>query len=107
MKDENGNLVAVTLFESYLSKFLLENQDFFKPVYLKILSGIERLCLFNENNAPFQRALFAVFSLLRMSHPEATSIDYIKKNYDLFLSNPLFIKPFCDTIMKNKHLVIN
>lgn len=39
--DEKNNLVMVCLFETYLSKFIIENPEFYQSIYINALDSIE------------------------------------------------------------------
>jgi hypothetical protein len=41
--DEKNNLVFVTIFESHLAKFVLDNPQFYQDAYQKILHGLHQV----------------------------------------------------------------
>lgn len=100
MKDSKGNLIKVTLFESYLSKYLIEHPEYFIGVYQKILGFIQQIEQLNQANAAFERTMFALFSLLTHEHPHKNLDDLIQQ-FDLIAVNS-FLKLFCDNILNNK-----
>ncbi len=67
--DERRNLVSVTLFESYLAKFILEHPVHYQDAYLKLFDALRPLCATND------RIQHAVFSLLQVQYPEYTLFD--------------------------------
>ncbi|MDF1678031.1 MAG: hypothetical protein P1U32_04980 [Legionellaceae bacterium] len=67
--DERRNPVSVTLFESYLAKFILEHPAHYQGAYLKLFDALKPACALQD------RIQHAVFSLLQAQHPEYTSFD--------------------------------
>ncbi|MFA6303588.1 MAG: hypothetical protein WC627_10740 [Legionella sp.] len=98
MKDSQGNLINVTIFESYFSKYLIEHPDFFKPVYMKIIDSIQELTLLNSSNSKFDRVIFSIFSILPSEFAGYNTIDDLKSKFNLFACN-YFFKLFCDRIL--------
>ena len=107
MKDSKGNLIQVTIFESYLSKYLIENPEYFESIYQRIFSAIQEIELFNKNNRFFDRTLFSILSLLQDKYPGYNDINSLKDKFDLMPSN-YFIKLFCDYILNKTqfHLML-
>ena len=65
--DEKNNLISLTLFESYLAKFILEHPEIYQTAFLKLLRGIQ------SASAHQERACYGVFSLLSQAYPEYQS----------------------------------
>lgn len=105
MKDSKGNLIKVTLFESYLSKYLIEHPEYFISVYQKILGFIQQIEQLNQGNPAFERTMFGLFSLLTYEHPHKNLDDLIEQ-FDLIAVNS-FLKLFCDSILNNKAFELN
>lgn len=68
--DQNRNHIDTTLFETYLSKVIVENTIFFKPVFIKINETIDHLINSNKANNRLDRALYALFSDLTQRFPK-------------------------------------
>lgn len=98
MKDSNGNLIKVTLFESYLTKFLIEHPDFFKSTYLKIFSQIQNIYALNEKVASFHRATYSIESLFQAEYSSYKNIADICQKFDLFAAG-YYLKLYCDAIL--------
>lgn len=102
VKDDKGNLIKVTFFESYLSKYLIEHPEYFIDVYQKILNFIQQMEQLNQHNPAVERTLFSIFSILRYDYPHSSLTD-LKEQFDLVAVNS-FIKLFCDCILNNQAL---
>ncbi|WP_133130573.1 hypothetical protein [Legionella yabuuchiae] len=83
--DEKNNLVFVTLFESYLAKFVLEHPEFYSSAYKKLLISLERLLnIENEtlqrilstkpHSLDLDRVLFSIFSQLKTQYSRYDSL---------------------------------
>jgi hypothetical protein len=110
--DEKNNLVVVTLFESYLAKFVLENPKFYQTVYYKIFDAIENylkedleknrdLDLFLRNGPPnfsASRYIYSVFSRVNSLYPGQDSFETLKSNFHL-LAADYFIKLISDELL--------
>lgn len=105
MKDSQGNVIEVTLFESYLSKYLIENPKFFEPVYQKILTAIQEIETLNQSNNRFNRVMFSIYSLLLLEFEEFKNIQDLKDNFNLFAANH-FIRVFSDNIVKTNLITV-
>ncbi len=94
-RDERNNIVSITLFESYLAKFTLDNQSHAKVFYQKLLVGIEKyfqdpksneaLQQFIQNktkNYSLERHLFNVFSQVSI-YPGQDSFKNMINNFHL------------------------
>lgn len=104
MIDDKGNLIAVTLFESYLSHYLIKNSHHFEAVYQKILLLLQEIEELNKNNSSFDRIMFNINSLLEQQY-QYNSIEQLRKNFNLFAAN-YFIKLFCEYIVHNPKLTL-
>ena len=110
--DEKNNLVVVTLFESYLAKFVLENPRFYQGVYYKIFDAIANyllespeknidLQLFLQNgptNFTVSRYIYGVFSRVNSFYPEHHSFETLKSNFNL-LAADYFVKLISDELL--------
>ena len=117
-RDNKNNVVVVTLFETYLAKFVLENPRFYKDIYCTIFDGISRyiadlkqrcdenqtikaLPLDKQRPFDFSRKLFAIFSQVNSSYPEHSSLEQLKINFNLQPSD-FFIKLVADELLSTK-----
>ena len=107
--DEKNNLVVVTLFETHLAKFILENPRFYKEVFLKVINMLEgylskdepRLKTYFERKGPrydLDRHLYTLFSRLTEHYPEQNSFESLKAHFSLS-SADYFIKLVTDDIL--------
>ena len=109
--DEKNNLVVVTLFESYLSRFVLENPRFYQGIYSKVFDAIHSY-LYDDpkNNLALQtflsistpnfdtdRYIFSVFSKVNAAFPGYNSFETLKRNFNLRPSY-YFIKILLDEL---------
>lgn len=97
--DSQGNVTDATLFESYLSKHLIENTEFFKPVYFKILDAIHNLAELNKSNKWFNRVMYMLDSTMRMTYEESPSPQELKEPFKLHMVTH-YITLFCDLFLK-------
>jgi hypothetical protein len=97
--DSKKNIVAVTLFESYLSRFILENTDFYKIIYIKILDALSDFIAKNRQNTSQQRFLSILFFELNRDFHGCDSFENLKKNFCLAAAD-LCIKKCADTYLK-------
>lgn len=75
--DEKKNLVSMTIFESYLSKFILDHPGLYQNVFLKLLDKIQLAAAGQE------RIQFNVFSLLTQTYPEHCSFECLHERFNL------------------------
>jgi|688.fasta_scaffold231110_2 hypothetical protein len=73
-KDIHGNLVELTLYESYLSHAILNDENLYKKLFLEIMSLI-REAIQRSDSSSYNRKLFSIFSLLQDEFPGYNSID--------------------------------
>ena len=106
MKDLYGNMISVTIFESNLSKYLLDNPQFFIPLYTKIFEAIERVIQANQHVPSFDRALFSVFTFLASKKRPQRSVKDITQNFDLLAANDFF-KSFCDSFFSDGPMTLH
>lgn len=90
--DAKGNLVVVTLFETYLAKFILEHDAYYKNAYMKLIDGIERylnshvfLAAMTRIDEKYSNArhLHALFSQMNISYPGIDSFETLKHDFNL------------------------
>ncbi|HBI21634.1 MAG TPA: hypothetical protein DDY37_03460 [Legionella sp.] len=110
--DEKNNLIAVTLFETYLSKFTLEHPEFYQTTYCKVFQAIDDYLHKNSSeNTTLQaflqkkpthynldRHLFSVFSRLSGQFPEQTSFVTLNSSFTL-QSADYFVKLIIDDFL--------
>lgn len=110
-RDVKNNLVVVTLFESYLSKFILENTQFYQDIYFKLFNRIESLIKDNpEQHAAIiaffkgkagltmSRYRFSIFTRVNACYPGYDSLDALRTNFKLHPSEE-FIKIIGDELL--------
>ncbi|MFZ4077485.1 MAG: hypothetical protein ACOYKA_05815 [Legionellaceae bacterium] len=113
--DEKGNCVAFTLFESYLSQFILEHPHFYQDVFFKVFDTIERflskdeprLKVFIEKKGrgyDIERHIYTLFSRLNEQYPEQTSFETLKTHFSLS-SADYFIKLVTDDFLSSPCLL--
>jgi hypothetical protein len=102
MKDAAGNLINLTIFESFLSKYLIENSQFFEPVLQKIFTHIEKIITENKDERSFDRVLYGVLSAVNDAYPGHTTIESLRKNFDL-LTATYFLKLVFDCQLLSKY----
>lgn len=92
LSDKKGNLVVVTIFETYLAKFILEHSDFYQAPYLKIIEGIQRYLssrLFlaamirQDERYSLPRHVYSLFSRVNDCFPGIDSFDALKARFTL------------------------
>lgn len=76
-KDQKGNLVVVTLFESYLAKFILENPRLYQAAFLKLFHALKGS--FQESD----RIQFSIFTLLNTQYPGFNSFESFETDFSL------------------------
>jgi len=105
--DDKGNRVFVTLFESYLAKFVLEHPKFYQEPYIKILpiilsrlKDLETKETFKAflGNTSLDRRLYSIFSLLNSSYSNYDSIEKLVDNFYLPAAD-YFLKLIADYIL--------
>lgn len=111
-RDEKNNYVVVTLFETYLARFILENPRFYKDIYCKLIDRIHSLVEENPKtnkilsgflqdkpkDFDLSRYMFMVFSRINSSYPGHESIELLKSNFYLLAAN-YFIKIIADELL--------
>jgi hypothetical protein len=106
--DEKNNLVFITIFESHLAKFVLDNPQFYQDAYQKILHGLQHVLTqpndkikkFIETRGPtydLKRHIFLIFSRLGEAYPTYDSFDKIYRRFNLCVADYL-IKLLADDI---------
>lgn len=99
MKDSLGNIISATLFESYLSQYLIEHPEYFEPVYQKILASIEAINAQNATDPLHDRMMYNITSLMMQEFKEFENIQSLREKPNLFTIN-YFFKSFCDSFLK-------
>lgn len=99
MKDSEGNIIEVTLFESYLAKYLIEHPEFFTPVYEKILKSLEAIHELNTPDSNYDRLMYSLYSVMKDQFPGFKGLQFLKDSPDLFAMN-YFLKLYCDYFLK-------
>lgn len=100
MKDVKKNLICVTVFESYLSKFLVENAHYFEPVYQKIINAIQKVIFLNQSDRTFDRIMYGVDSLMREEFNDFKGLQSLNENFNLYEIN-YYLKLLCDNVFKS------
>lgn len=91
VKDEKDNYIEVTLFESYLSLFIVNHPEFYRDIYFKLFDAIETFIKANRNCKQADYCLKNIFSDLDRQWPGCNSFANLKKNFSL---------PAADTCIK-------
>ncbi|KTD65004.1 hypothetical protein [Legionella shakespearei] len=99
MKDSEGNIIEITLFESYLAKYLIEHPEFFTPVYEKILKGLEAIHELNKSDRNYDRIMYSLHTVMKDEYKEFKGLQFLKDSPDLFKIN-YFLKLYCDYFLK-------
>lgn len=102
--DKCENHIETCLFESYLSKFIIENPHFYIDVFTKINLSIKRFIDVNtasEKSDPygFERFLYSVFSEFSRKFPKFTCMEDIFKTFNVE-AHVEFHKFFFETMLK-------
>lgn len=117
LTDKKSNVIRICLFESWLAKITLNNQEIFKDACMKMLDDIKIFC---DTNNPenirlkkflttkpkkynFDRELYSIFSMLKSVHPKHESFEDIKNDFSISAFF-YFIKSFADVILKSNNL---
>lgn len=113
LRDDKNNLVFITLFESYLAKFILEHPAFYKAVYVKLIKSLElffdsrtlpdnealsRLLSGKRAGYDLDRHLFSIFTRLNEAHPGCDSFSNLIAQFSLPAAD-FFIKMVCDELL--------
>ena len=112
LRDDKNNLIAVALFETHLSKFILEHPAFYQTIYAKVFQAIHNFFYKDPHqNAALQaflrnkpahydleRHLYTIFSRLNEQFPEQTSMRTLNDCFDL-PSADYFIKLILDDFL--------
>ena len=115
VRDEKNNNVAVTLFETYLSKFMLEHPEFYQQIYFKLFDSIDHFVSNNpEKNETIKafmqvappgfslpRYMYSVFSRVELSYSGYSSFEQLKVNFNLQPAD-YFIKIIADELLKTR-----
>jgi hypothetical protein len=96
--DDKNNNIEVCLFESFLSRYFLDNPNIFQPVIIKVLSAIERFIAANSENLRLSRVLFSVFSTLSEQDASITDFEQLKQSCSL-ITIDTFMKYFSEQVM--------
>ena len=85
--DEKDNYIEVTLFESWLSLFMLEHPEFYKDIYCKLLDAIENFINTNRKSKHVEFCLKNIFSDLNDKWPGCDSFANLKKHFSLLAAD--------------------
>jgi hypothetical protein len=83
LRDTKNNFVVVTLFESYLSRFILERPHLYKGPYCKVLDAIDLELKKHSEKLDIDRHLFTIFSRVNESYQGYLSFDDLKHRFRL------------------------
>lgn len=102
--DNCENHIETCLFESYLSKFIIENPKFYVDVFAKINLSVQRFIEVNtasKKSEPygFERLLYSVFSEFSKTFPKFTCMDDVLKTFNVE-AHVEFHKFFFETMFK-------
>lgn len=99
INDSYGNNVVITVYESCLSKTIVESRELYQELYFKISTSIKEVVDFNSENEKFKRRLYAVFSTINDEFPGHENInDLLKKDFNLYAANQ-FYKYFFENLI--------
>src|SRR5579862_4305085 len=101
-KDSKNNIVLVTLFESYLGQFLLENTHFYKEIYFKILDAISDFIAKNRQTISHQRFVSNLFFEIGKEYPSCNSFERLKINFSLIAAH-IFTKTCNEAFLNFKN----
>lgn len=101
MKDDKGNDVALTQFESLLSAFVLFKPVYYQAIYEKILKAIECFIKENRDDDKGRRTVFGIFSNLDLQYKGYDSFEKLRSNFYLPAADT-FIKLSCDYLLNFK-----
>jgi hypothetical protein len=97
--DEYNNDILTTLYESYLSKFIIENPQFYCDVFKKINHSIMDFIDHNRTASPmFDRYLYSVFSQFNQIFPEFQTVEELLGDNLNLQAQCEFHKQFFETI---------
>lgn len=112
--DDNNNDIRICIFESYIAKYVLLNQEIFKPVSFKVLDQLENLFTPHTDNHQkllnllaevkpktfrLEREIYSVFSTLTLEYPGYDSFQAIRDKFSLPAFNFL-LKVLADNVLK-------
>lgn len=101
LADSKGNIIDVTLFESYLSRFVLEHPQFYQAIYIKLLTAIEEFISQNRHDRPAQRFIDGMFYDLHARFKHARSFTDLRNHFNL-IATKICIKKCCDYLLEYK-----
>lgn len=112
--DSKGNLVAVCLFESYLAKCVLDNQDTFKNSFLAMITELESIFTTRNFNLTqllqskpkhfdLERQLYSIFTCLRVEYPGYDSFESFKELPFNLSACCYLVKLLADKILKPEY----
>lgn len=105
--DSNGNHIDTTIFESYLSKLIVEKRDLYTSVYRKINTSICDFIELNKHDRKFDRLLFCFFSEFSNTFPGYAKIeDFLKEGFSVQAATE-FHKAFFEMMFQNGMLPTN
>jgi hypothetical protein len=97
--DINGNDYPTALYESYLSKAIIDFRSGYALLFRKIAIAIQTVLDYNQDDF-FKRHLFSAFSVLSQEFPGHTQIElFTQENFNLFASTG-FHKIFFESLAR-------
>lgn len=99
LEDSKKNNIKVTIFESNLSRFILENTHLYKDIYIKLLNAVEVFIKKNRTDMRSGMALSNIFYRLNETYSKSSSFDELRNNFNL-VSADTFLKMCADTLLK-------
>jgi hypothetical protein len=98
--DSYGNSIETTLFESYLSKVIIEQRKLYEPLYIKINQSIQRMVDANQQNKEFSRQLHSCLTLVNIEYPGHSQLEsFLQPGFHLHAAN-YFHKLFFEKIIR-------
>lgn len=95
--DEKNNPISVSLFESYLGKFVLEHPDLYKHCYIQLLTELEGFIASLPEQRRVDREIHMLFSIVQERYHGYTSFAALKNEDSFNLSaTDYFIKHVSD-----------
>ena len=95
--DERNNPICVSLFESYLGKFVLEHTDLYKNYYLQLLTELESFIQALPDQGRVAREIYMMFSMVQEHYKGFGNFKELTdpKNFNISACD-FFIKHVCD-----------
>lgn len=85
MRDARGNEISKTVYESLLSRAIIESKDLYQSLFLQINSAIQEFVTKYQTSEVNQRELFAIFSLLNSEFAHNDKLEVLlQPDFDIF-----------------------